>query len=56
MGLTRYLEDAVNKFKILRLVNIAMININYSVPIEKYSAVLFYNISKLVCIVLKRQW
>ena len=51
MSSTRHLEDAINKLKILLIMYISMIDINYAVPIEKNCALLLYDGSNLMYMV-----
>jgi hypothetical protein len=51
VGGTRHLKDSIDKFKILRIMNIAMIDIDHAIPVKKHCAILHYDTTRLACLV-----
>ena len=50
MGRTCQVENAINKFKVLNIINIAMIYINHTIPVEKNCPFLVYDKNSLMYI------
>ena len=48
VGFLKSIRFAINKFKPLRIMNIAMINIYHAIPVEKNCTFLFYDKNSLM--------